>query len=649
MNTVASDPHTATAGFNRPTKQETQYLKLAEKMAHLGHWALDLEAKTIYWSDEVYRIHGVKASEYQPELHSAIEFYHPDDRQRVTDIVDKAIRDGKPYQFKQRLIRQDGSLRWVRTKAECQLNSTGKVIGIFGIFQDITDQVNAQEAAEKARATHQTHIESTSDGYWDWYPQQDYEYMSPRFWQMFGYEPDEKPHKPSAWQDMIFAEDLAVALDNFQRHVATKGQHPYEQEVRFRHKNGSTITVLCRGKVIEWDSNGQPIRMIGTHTDITSIKEAEQRLQDAYEFQRLLTNVNTDLVFVSDRSWQLVTANAAFKALDSASQQRLIKQCPFLQPAVSKDETVACLEHCFDDQCQATQSGFPLEESANSEVELIQQDGKKRIWLTKRIGFRNHQGDPLLLGVAREVTGLKRVELDLRRANAELEEFAHRISHDFRSPLVSAVRLLDLVQDSLQQGNVEQSANFVAVAQRSLIKLENLFGDILSLTKANYEDLNSESIDFKSLLDESLETLSNLEHFEDIHFLIDNRLAGPIECNKIALINVLDNLISNAVKYQDLAEPDSKVTISAERENDVLLLSIADNGLGVPAKSQTKLFNMFQRFHPKVSFGSGLGLYSVKKNLDKIGGSIDYVPLNKGSCFKVQFPLGIKVESLVDS
>lgn len=148
----------------------------------------------------------------------------------------------------------------------------GKIIGVALTFEDVTEYGDIRNLCKQTTIMNKQYIEASYDGYWDWYIQEDYEYMSPRFWEMFGYMPEEKEHKPSAWMDMIFPEDLELAKSNLEKHFQTHGQHPYSQEIRYRHKNGSTITVLCRGKVILWDSDGKPLRMIGTHTDITDKK-----------------------------------------------------------------------------------------------------------------------------------------------------------------------------------------------------------------------------------------------------------------------------------------------------------------------------------------------------------------------------------------
>jgi PAS domain S-box-containing protein len=119
--------------------------------------------------------------------------------------------------------------------------------------------------------------EGLLDGLWYWdleAPQN--EWMSSRFWTVLGYDPVEREHLAAEWQDIVYAEDLATALGNFRQHCQDK-RHPYDQVVRFRHKNGSTVWIRCRGIAIRNDS-GKPVRMLGAHTDVTEQKLAEAEL-----------------------------------------------------------------------------------------------------------------------------------------------------------------------------------------------------------------------------------------------------------------------------------------------------------------------------------------------------------------------------------
>ena len=116
------------------------------------------------------------------------------------------------------------------------------------------------------------------DGIWYWdLENPKSEWMSPRFWQLLGFDHTKKEHLASEWQDLIHPQDLLTALSNFKRHCENR-DHPYDQVVRYRHKDGSTVWVRCRGLVIR-DHTGKPVRMLGAHTDLTQLKSTEAELR----------------------------------------------------------------------------------------------------------------------------------------------------------------------------------------------------------------------------------------------------------------------------------------------------------------------------------------------------------------------------------
>jgi len=120
--------------------------------------------------------------------------------------------------------------------------------------------------------------QGASDGIWYWdveHPEQ--EWMSPRFKRVFGYEDHEIPNTSRWWQEHIFSEDLELVLKNFQAHCEDPN-HPYDQTVRYRHKDGSTVWVRCRG-IVSRNEKGEAIRMLGVHQDVTQLKQVQARLE----------------------------------------------------------------------------------------------------------------------------------------------------------------------------------------------------------------------------------------------------------------------------------------------------------------------------------------------------------------------------------
>ncbi len=124
--------------------------------------------------------------------------------------------------------------------------------------------------------------ESALDGLWYWdLENPENEWMNAKFWTVLGYNPDEMPHKSTAWQNIINQDDLKLASENFTKHCENPN-HPYDQVVRYTHKNGSTVWIRFRGMAIR-DKEGKPIRMLGAHQDVSEIKNREHQLIQANE------------------------------------------------------------------------------------------------------------------------------------------------------------------------------------------------------------------------------------------------------------------------------------------------------------------------------------------------------------------------------
>jgi len=136
------------------------------------------------------------------------------------------------------------------------------------------------------------------DGIWYWdLEHTEHEWLSPRFKQIFGYEDHEVPNTSAWWQERIFQEDLPIALDNFARHCEDPN-HPYDHVVRYRHRNGSTVWVRCRGMAIRDD--GRAVRLLGAHSDVTAFKLAEEQLSAAERKYRDLYDNSPDMYMSVD-------------------------------------------------------------------------------------------------------------------------------------------------------------------------------------------------------------------------------------------------------------------------------------------------------------------------------------------------------------
>lgn len=227
----------------------------------------------------------------------------------------------------------------------------------------------------------------------------------------------------------------------------------------------------------------------------------------------------------------------------------------------------------------------------------------------------------------------------LERANEELSEFTYRTSHDLRSPLLSSAGLLDVAARAIEKNDTNKAILSLDHAKKSLNRLSTLIEDLLSISKAEHAREDPAPVELDAMIKQVLTSLQKMDGFEKVTFDLDCQLDKPLIGQPTQLERVLENIISNAIKYQDPAEPQQTVHIRASTAGESVNIKIEDNGLGIPAEHHAKMFSMFNRFHPRVSYGSGLGLYIVRKSVQAMGGEITYKPATKGSIFLITLPL----------
>lgn len=222
---------------------------------------------------------------------------------------------------------------------------------------------------------------------------------------------------------------------------------------------------------------------------------------------------------------------------------------------------------------------------------------------------------------------------------AELEEFAYRTSHDLRSPLLSSISLLSVAKNAIDSDEDEKARRSLDLAQSSLQKLETLVKDILELTKTKNAQEGVQPIHIEDIVEETLQKLSHMDGYERLDIQKSLRFDGAMLAQKGRIVLIVENLISNAIKYQDMNKDEPIVKIETYSDKQNFVLAVEDNGLGIPKEQHKNLFTMFKRFHPKASFGSGLGLYMMKKSADILGGRVEFIDVKDGARFELTIPL----------
>jgi signal transduction histidine kinase len=262
---------------------------------------------------------------------------------------------------------------------------------------------------------------------------------------------------------------------------------------------------------------------------------------------------------------------------------------------------------------------------------IVLKDGRvKSILSTGHYECDRENNPARLFGTCLDIT-------ELVKTNLELDRFVYSVSHDLRAPLTSLLGLTNLIEDDLSASDDAQKER-VAMMKKSIRRLDTFISDILDYSRNGRLAVSQDAINFEELVKETRENLKFMEGTDGYNLKVDIRQKNGFISDKKRLSVILNNLISNAIKYQDINKQSPYVKVNIKTDADKALLIIEDNGIGIAPKDHEKIFEMFYRAS-KLSNGSGLGMYIVKETLEKIHGTIQLESEpGKGTRFLIIIP-----------
>ncbi|MDB5459415.1 MAG: multi-sensor hybrid histidine kinase [Caulobacteraceae bacterium] len=300
---------------NRAARERRRMLDLAETMAGVGHWRIDLAAERMIWSDAVYAIHGLPPGSSAPSFSEGLDYYHPDDRQGVVDKVQQAVATKGSFQFQFRLNRADGELRHVIAKGVCDLDPAGEVMAVIGVFQDVTDQVRNLEDIRRSEAQYRLLAENASDLIMRSDAAGRLTYVSPAAGPITGRRPEDLLGQ--RWSDLLHAEDAQPIEAAMAAQLAGRGAVPPQPiEYRLVRQDGRTLWLEGRPTFALDAEAGATAGITDVVRDITARKQADEELEQARIEAEAAAAVKSD--FLANMSHELrtpLTAVLGFSAL----------------------------------------------------------------------------------------------------------------------------------------------------------------------------------------------------------------------------------------------------------------------------------------------------------------------------------------------
>ena len=356
-------------------------------------------------------------------------------------------------------------------------------------------------------------------------------------------------------------------------------------------------------------------------------------IEKSSELQQLMLQTNKDWIFVKDKDFKIVYANDAFLNVYPPEMRGKVIGYTTLEEYDAAEVDVF-LEN----------DRIAFAEGISEAIEDIHMpDGSHVIIATTKQRFVNDSGEAFILGVCRDITDKEMLIRNLQKAYKELDEFTSIASHDLKSPLNAIRRLLKWIEEETEgtlPDNAKENLNFVVNRAE---RMNVLLNDLLTYAKIGRDDASSAQISLKKIVD-GMRPLLDVK--DDLSLNCDELLMYAPE---VPIKTILLNLISNALKHNDKALPE--INIRASVSKHYYIISVSDNGPGIPPKFHERIFKLFQTLKPRDEVeGSGMGLSVVKKYVDRYFGKVTLESDGEnGATFTIYWPVkkgSIKQEPL---
>ena len=648
-------------------RRQSRLFAEVQEVAHIGVWEWEIAHGRVTWSPELYRIYALSAPEYTPTFEGYLEKVHPRDRARVRDTLQRLFIDQKSFTHDERILRPDGSIRWLHTWGHALLDERGQVARMLGVCQDVTEQKFAEEQLRESERRYRLIVEDADEGIWIGDEAGRTIFTNARLSEMLGYSPDEM--KGRSVFTFIARSHRSVAKAHLSRRRQGDRTH---FDLELRHKNGSRVwTSVAANSVYRADGRYAGVQAIVD--DVTSKRQAQVLLGAQRDMFDLLATTDslTEALNILLRAIETLSEGVigSVLLLDEEGQHLLTGAAPNLPEAFSRAIHGASIGPSAGSCGTAAYRGeLVVAEDIQTDPlwseyrDLATSHGLRACWSSpifskdfKVLGTfamycrdvrRPNASDVQLLidaaGAAALAIQHVRVRESLAKAVEVRDAFLSAASHELRTPLTPLKMQAQLLTRMVAEGGPQvKSYELEALVQgvsRQVSKLLKVSEDLLTVARIGGGELTLKrrTCDLAAIVREV-----STRHCEDAEKALcplqvhaDAPVIGEWDCAQIE--RVVINLLTNAMKF-GAGKP---IEISVTSQEGSASLQVKDAGIGIATEDQGKLFKRFERVAPLMHFGGlGLGLYISREIVNAHGGTIEVESaLTQGACFVVTLP-----------
>ncbi|MUH37095.1 PAS domain S-box protein [Zobellia amurskyensis] len=588
------------------------------KSTDIGTLFLDSDLRIRKFTPSVAKYFNLLENDInRPLEHFASTFHKNNYKHFITDIKSviingtssqNEVKDAKGFWFLQKIVPFHDSM--------------GNIAGATLSYIDI----NELKSAEQNLKNQQLAIEQTTDSFWDLNIIDNTYYVSRSIADLLGYDEDEIEETTEFWSKLSHPDDLKSGAELMKKHLESQGKIPYAVETRYKHKLGHYVTLLIRGKLVEWTAEGIPKRMLGTTTDISMLKKLpklEQELLDKnIMFEQIL-----EITMAGFWDWNIPEKteyfSPTFKKMFGYEEDELENTPESWQKIIHPDD----LPGVFDNFEKHVKSKGKI--PYDNEVRYFHKDGGiVWVWCKGNVIEWNENDEPIrMVGSHINITNLKR----LSQSNKELERFAYVASHDLQEPLRTIRDFVALFKEEYNNILDNNANTYLEFIEEASSRMGELVKVILAYSKIG-NDTEKGIVDVNSIVKNVC---------KDLHIRIESTKTEivvkdlpQITGHKTELHSLFLNLIGNSIKFVSKNKnPIIEIgTLPTDKGHHIY---IKDNGIGIDQKNQQQIFEVFKRLHNQEDYeGTGIGLAHCKKIVELHNGKIWVESeIGKGSTF----------------
>jgi PAS domain S-box-containing protein len=627
--------------MSRDLQESKTRLEEAQRITHVGYWERDLGTSHITWSDETYRIYGLKPQEHPMDLDALRQKVHPEDWELVSRALNEALAGGPRYNIEYRALRPTGELRIVHSEGDVKSDASGRPYQMFGTVQDITDRKRAEDALQQSQFYLAEGQRLAHMGSWAFNPSGFFEYWSQELFEIYGLDPQKGAPTLEEYLATLHPQDRDFMADTIKRmQTECSGCDVTKRIVR---PDGELHYIRCVGiPVIKKEGL---MGFIGTAMDVTQ----QELLTQELERQRAYLSEAQKLTHTASWAWRLPDRKVVhlseewyrvygFDAGEGAPtwEELLERIHPENRPRWTGEVERAIVEKAdYDHQFRIL---LP-----NGKVKWIRTVAHPILSTTGDLeGFVGSSTDITALKSAeQEREKLRQLEADLAHINrvSIMGEMAASLAHEIKQPIAAAITSANSCIEWLahEPPNLDRARASAARIDQYGNRAAEIIDRIRSLYRKSPPQ--SELIDANQVVHEIFTLLQG----EAIRYSIvmQSELTGElprIKADRVQLQQVFMNLMLNAIEA--MRDEGGELTVKSQRQEGQLLFSVSDTGPGLPSGIVDQIFSAFFTTKPQ---GSGMGLAISRTIVESHGGRL-WAIANGGQGATFHFTLPTEVQ-----